>query len=623
MHAARLLRLAVSGCLVTAWLSLPGCDAGGSGAGVPAPAPPSLTVTASPHALHFNWTDERANPDTAYLLQYSVDGGANYYGSSTAQAMLPVAAHLNDWRNTFVRLLACNGTLCARSAGVALEPLAGNTHTAIHSTQPDSSSGFASHIALSADGRTLAISEPWSDAARSTSPSDCTGVAPVNCLEDSGSVAVYTLSPTAGWVLQATLKASNAGAFDYFGEALALSASGDVLVVGAYGEDSTLTGTGVAPAPDACNGTAPAPPCVAESGAVYVFKRNGSHWTQRVYLKAEFPHAGDHFGDELAVSSGYEPLTVLVGAMSEDGGGYGTSADPRLDCDAVEPVNCRVDAGAVYVFSENIDQEWAQTAYIKQLDSEPTSSGFGNFLALSGNGQNIAVSRNGDNDSYAAVDFFLRDGNNWYQDNGITLSGPSMARVALAFTHDGSRLAVGSPFYNGLGKVFVISHATARWDTTVEIDPPALPLPSSFGFSIAINDLGTRLYVGAPLHHGNGRGFDSPVSYACTDADHDTCAPGAGAVFLYERGTGGWARQRMLKSRSTESFYDPLATISASPSADYYGGALATSSDGSRLVVGALGNDSGQSGAGGDGSDGCELLPVSNCVPDSGTVFVY
>ena len=61
---------------------------------------------------------------------------------------------------------------------------------------------------------------------------------------------------------------------DCFGWSVAVS--GDTVVVGAYGEDSSATGVN---GYSGDNGA-------SDSGAAYVFVRSGTTWTQQAYLKA-------------------------------------------------------------------------------------------------------------------------------------------------------------------------------------------------------------------------------------------------------------------------------------------------------------------------------------------------
>ena len=72
------------------------------------------------------------------------------------------------------------------------------------------------------------------------------------------------------------IKASNAGAYERFGQSIALSADGTTLVVGAVFEDSGDMGI------DADQSDFSAP----NAGAVYVFTHTGIGWSQQAFIKA-------------------------------------------------------------------------------------------------------------------------------------------------------------------------------------------------------------------------------------------------------------------------------------------------------------------------------------------------
>src|SRR5262245_26500458 len=76
--------------------------------------------------------------------------------------------------------------------------------------------------------------------------------------------------------LLAYLKASNTGTEDYFGWSVVLSADGSTLAVGAIREASATTGIGGNQTDNSVLG----------AGAVYVFTRSGTTWSQQAYLKA-------------------------------------------------------------------------------------------------------------------------------------------------------------------------------------------------------------------------------------------------------------------------------------------------------------------------------------------------
>ena len=99
---------------------------------------------------------------------------------------------------------------------------------------------------------------------------------------DSSEVSVSgTLAAAVGY-----FKASNTGANDIFGVAVALSADGSTLAVGASGEDSNATGID-----GNLNDNS-----ASNAGAVYVFTRSGANWAQQAYIKASNTGAGDRFG---------------------------------------------------------------------------------------------------------------------------------------------------------------------------------------------------------------------------------------------------------------------------------------------------------------------------------------
>lgn len=152
-------------------------------------------------------------------------------------------------------------------------------------------------------------------------------------------------------VQQGYLKASNTDANDGFGYSLALA--GDTLVVGAPGEasaDGNQTDNG---APD--------------SGAVYVFTRTGSNWSQQAYVKASNTGAGDLFGSSMALVGD----TLAVGAFGE-ASANGNQTD-----------NSAPESGAVYVFTRT-GSVWSQQAYVKASNTGSLDL-FGSSIALAGN----------------------------------------------------------------------------------------------------------------------------------------------------------------------------------------------------------------------------------------------
>jgi hypothetical protein len=140
---------------------------------------------------------------------------------------------------------------------------------------------------------------------------------------------VFTRSGTT-WTQQAYVKASNTGADDSFGYSVVLLADGSTLAVGAYNEASAATGIGGNQADNSAGG----------AGAVYVFTRSGTTWTQQAYVKASNTGADDGFGRSVALSA--DGSTLAVGAYGEGSAATGIDGN-QADGSAVQ-------AGAVYVF---------------------------------------------------------------------------------------------------------------------------------------------------------------------------------------------------------------------------------------------------------------------------------
>ena len=155
-----------------------------------------------------------------------------------------------------------------------------------------------------ADGKTL----PSHFAALNSQPSTLnpfTSTLVTLLVDERGARYPLTIDPIAQ---QAYLKSDNNGAGvgttqagDLFGNSVAVS--GDTVVVGANGEDSSTTGVNSIPNESALS-----------SGAAYVFVRSGTTWSQQAYLKASNTGASDSFGCSVAVSGD----TVVVGAYGED-----------------------------------------------------------------------------------------------------------------------------------------------------------------------------------------------------------------------------------------------------------------------------------------------------------------
>jgi hypothetical protein len=145
---------------------------------------------------------------------------------------------------------------------------------------------------------------------------------------------------------------------------LALSGDGNTLAVSAYLEDNA--GQGIRP-------PVPQPFLIVdhldpwrerrnqaeESGAVYVYTRSESTWTQRAYVKGSNTEAGDEFGSAVALNG--DGRLMAVGAHNEDSSargvhppspnGFGEISRASGGPNGAQADNSADDSGAVYVFA--------------------------------------------------------------------------------------------------------------------------------------------------------------------------------------------------------------------------------------------------------------------------------
>src|SRR5207244_8125125 len=149
---------------------------------------------------------------------------------------------------------------------------------------------------------------------------------------DNSNGALYVFVNTNGtWAQQAYIKSSNVRVNDQLGMRLAVSRDGNVLVA-----SSMLQGGGGRGANANQQDFS-----AEESGAVYVFTRAGTTWTQRAYLKSSNSDAYDEFGSGVALSGNGN--TLAIAAFGEDGGSSGGAGGNMAD-------NSVRASGAVYVY---------------------------------------------------------------------------------------------------------------------------------------------------------------------------------------------------------------------------------------------------------------------------------
>ncbi|WP_226864701.1 FG-GAP repeat protein [Microbulbifer taiwanensis] len=568
------------------------------------PFEPSATLSfQAVKSFHFSWADVAG--ETEYRLLENPDGISGYNqvasiaaGSTSYDHIVPL------YRRTNARyiLQACNSAGCADSSelnvsdtlaqavgyfkasntglndrfGYAVELSAdGNTlavaalledsnATGIDGDQADNSAGssgavyvftrnvstwsqqayikasntgaedrFGWSIALSADGNTLAVGAWLEDSAASGVNGDQTD----SSASDSGAAYVFIRS-NGTWTQQAYVKASNTGAEDRFGRSVSLSADGNTLAVGADAEESAATGIDGDQADNSAE----------YSGAVYVFTRSGSTWSQQAYVKTSNTGAGDGFGFPVALSA--DGNTMVTGAHGEDSAATGING--------IQTDNSASRSGAAYAFVRDSNGTWSQQAYIKASNTDIDDI-FGHAVALSADGNTLAVGASGEDSaatgiggdeiddsepSSGATYVFTRSGSTWSQQAYIKASNTGRYDNfggAVALSAGGNTLAVGTSSDDsiaagigggaaggsaaGRGGAFGFSPRGSTWSLETYVKAPNTGAQDTFGTDIAMSDDGGTLAVGALFEDSAATGIGGDQA--------DDSLDNSGAVYIY------------------------------------------------------------------------------------------
>ena len=336
----------------------------------------------------------------------------------------------------------------------------------------------------------------------------------------SGSVYVFKRSWT-GWSQQAKLNASDADVFDQFGRSVAIS--GDTIVVGTPFND------------DAGD----------SSGSAYVFTYNGASWNEQAKLTASDASADDHFGWSVGISGD----TIVVGAFRNDvpeedcGAVYvferdGTSWSEQakltdsvtgdlslgvsvaiegdtIIAGATGDDDSAINSGAAYIFVRN-GESWSQQAKLKASDVD-TSDYFGGSVNISGSDVIVGAHGNDDAGDFTGSAYvFTFDGVNWSEQAKLIANDADAGDWfggKVAISGDSVIIGAANDDWAGefSGSAYTFSRNGVIWSQQTKLTADMGAFADSYGCSVDIS--GDIAVVGA-----SGR---------------DDVGFGVGLVFLY------------------------------------------------------------------------------------------
>jgi hypothetical protein len=357
----------------------------------------------------------------------------------------------------------------------------------VKASNTDAVDWFGEALALSDDGNTLAVGARLED-------SNATGIdgdQSDNSANASGAAYVFVRDDNDEWTQQAYLKASNAREDHEFGVSVSLSGSGDLLAVGAHYEDSAATGVAGDQVDDSS----------FKSGAVYVFSRSSSAWTQQAYIKASNTDAGNDFGTSVALSA--DGQTLAVGSDKEDSSATGINGD--------ESNKSEGQSGAVYVYFHD-GTSWSQQAYIKASNTA-ANDWFGNSVTLSADGNTLAVGAYGEDS----------------QSTGI---GADQSNDFSTSTNEGA--------------VYVFTRSGTSWSQQEYLKASSMTGTQKwFGLNVDLSADGNILAVAARREKSNATGINGD--------QEDTSASNSGAVYVFTRDQVTWSQQAYVKATNTRT----------------------------------------------------------------------
>ena len=340
-------------------------------------------------------------------------------------------------------------------------------------------------------------------------------------------VSAFTLVFSTDWSSasqQAKLVSSDIQSADELGYWCSISEDGNTAAVSAWSED---TGG-------------------SNAGAVYVFTRSGTTWSQQAKLQASDASSPARLGTSLDISS--DGNTIAAGAQN-------AVSNPSR-------------AGAVYIFTRS-GTTWSQQAKLTASDGA-ASDHLGWSTAISADSNTVVSTAPGldigTDSSVGAIYVFTRSGTTWTQSTKIAnpVTGSfSGHRMTCGVDSDGDTIIMGcrEGVSSGTlvsGTAYIFTRSGSTWSQQQQINASDAEAGDVFGEKVDIANDGNTVIVGAETE--------------------DTGANGAGAAYIFTRSGTTWSQQQKIQASDAAGL-------------DYFGKDVALDKTGNAAIVGALYED--------------------------------
>jgi hypothetical protein len=289
----------------------------------------------------------------------------------------------------------------------------------------------------------------------------------------------------------------------------------------------------------------------ARAGAAYIFALSGGSWSQEAKIMASDQQANDYFGYSVSMSS--DGTKVIVGAQQEDTGG--------------------TTAGAAYIFALS-GGSWSQQQKIQASDKQAYDR-FGTSVSMSSDGTKVLVGAYGESTGATwagSAYIFALSGSSWSQEAKIQASDKAAYDefgYNVSMNSDGTRVIVGAQGEDtgatNAGAAYIFAFSSGSWSQEAKIQASDAQATDNFGYSVSMSGDGARVLVGARYE--------------------DTGGTSTGAAYIYAYSSGSWSQEAKIQAS------DPGTSAT-------FGHSVSMNSDGTKVIVGALYEDTGATNAG-------------------------